>query len=1743
MYRTGDLGRWRADGTIEFLGRNDHQVKIRGFRIELGEIEAKLAGHPKVREAVVVARGEDEAGKRLVAYYTCVEKTEIGVGAEELRKHLSVSLPEYMAPASFVFLAELPLNPNGKVDRKALPAPEAGAYGVRDYEAPVGEIEIRLGRIWAEILKLERVGRHDNFFELGGHSLLAVTLTERMRREGLPTNGRTIFTSSTLKALAEAVAGGAEKEIEAPPNLIPAGCQVITPEMLPLIALTQAEIDGIVAGAPGGAANIKDIYPLAPLQEGILFHHLMSAQGDAYLLPCLLAFDTRRHLDNFVGALSAVIARHDILRTAVVWEGLPEPVQVVWREAPLAIEEVVMDSSADVVSRLRASFDPSIIRLDVRRAPLMRCVIAHDAANDRWLMLWLNHHLAGDHMTQKIMALEAEAVLQGESERLPAPLPFRNFVAQARLGVSWSEHEAFFREMLGGVEEPTAPFGLLDAQGDGSGIQDARLELGAALSSRLRERARRLGVSAASLCHLAWAQALARVSGREDVVFGTVLLGRMQGGEGADRTLGPFINTLPIRIQVGAEDVERSARRTHESLAGLMRHEHASLALAQRCSAVAAPTPLFSSVFNYRHSSRLAEAAQPWVGIEMLESTPRTNYPVAFSVDDLGDDFLLTAQTVTSIDPIRICDLMRAALERLVNALETAPGTAAAAIDALPEAERHRLLVEWNATETDYPKEKCVHRLFEERAERTPRAVAVVHGERRLTYSELNARANRLAWRLLGMGVEPGARVALLLERSIELVTAQLAVLKCGAVYVPIDPTFPAERQVFMVDDCAAPVVITAKNTVLPEGLLTPRIDIDEVGPTRRRKENPNIDADSRMAAYVMYTSGSTGRPKGVVVSHRAIGRLVINCGYADFNESDRVAFVANPTFDAATMEVWAPLLNGGRIVVVDREAFLEPRRFAQLLERHRVTALFLTTAIFNQYALAIPEALARLRYLFCGGEKNDPSSFARVLERSGPRHLVHCYGPTETTTFAITHEVKEVPAGTRSIPLGRPISNTQIYILDTNLQPTPIGVTGEIYIGGAGVALGYLNRPELTKERFLTDSFSNEPGAKLYKTGDLGFWQADGTIEFAGRNDFQVKIRGFRIELGEIEARLAEHAGVGQAVVVMQEGAAGDKRLVAYYTGVEEAGREVATEELRRHLSASLPEYMAPASFVFLAELPLNPNGKVDRKALPAPDLREQLEQQYVAPRTATEEALAHILAEALGLERVGIQDNFFELGGHSLIALAVTTRANQAGLRVTLREIFEHQTIAGLAAIVESGSTVQAEQGIIVGETTFTPILRKFLEIWSEHLADNITLYSLEFRDRISSELLREAIRHLIIHHDALRMTLSHDGSDWRQWITGIDQIDSEALLLNIDLSDRSPSEREREVKQTEELLMSMIDVSNSSLIRAALCDYGHGQSQELLMTIHHWMNDPISSNILLEDLQTAYQQLARGQEVRLPAKTTSFKRWAEEIENYRKSDLVELEAAFWRDQLSRKAGGLPIKSPVEGDSKELCYIVNSLTSNETQTLLQATVPTLRARLDEALLAALAGALVNQPGVDSFHVELMHHGREHSFRGVDVSRTVGWFSNEIPMLLDVGSARNLRQMVETVKEQVRGIPNHGIGYGVLRYLNRDSALLALPRPNLRLNNQGDLSNGERLTLFQVQRVTFMAELGVHEQLINITVFMNNGCLNLQWMYDRRVYEEEDVRNLAENVMTQIRSLIALTAKGIENSRLKAAQ
>ncbi|WP_230166756.1 non-ribosomal peptide synthetase, partial [Pseudomonas mediterranea] len=1285
MYKTGDLGRWLADGSIEYLGRNDDQVKIRGFRIELGEIEAALAACEGVSEAVVIAREDEPGDKRLVAYVIAEEGAQ--PSAADLRVQLLEGLADYMVPSAFVMLEAFPLTTNGKLDRKALPVPDLSSVITHAYEAPQGEVEVAIAGIWQDLLSLERIGRHDNFFELGGHSLLAVKLIERMRQVDLSADVRVLFGQPTLAALAAAVGG--HTEVVVPANLIPAGCTRITPDMLPLADLDQEAIDRIVAGVPGGVANVQDIYALAPLQEGILYHHVAAAQGDPYLQYVLFGFDSFTRLEGFTQALQAVVARHDILRTAVLWEGLAEPVQVVWRNAQLVVERVQLDpATGDIAAQLHQRFDPRHYRLDIRQAPLMRVAYAQDPENQRWVGILLFHHLVDDATSLAVLSAEIEAHILDQGQRLSASVPYRNYVAQARLGVSREAHEQFFRDMLGDVDEPTLPFGLQDVQGDGSGIEELRQDVDADLSRRLRTQARQLGVSAASLYHLVWAQVLGKVSGKDDVVFGTVLVGRMQGGEGADRALGMFINTLPLRVSLGQTAVGAGVKATHARLTALLGHEHASLTLAQRCSGVEAPTPLFSALLNYRHTGALTstEALSAWGGIQVLSGEERTNYPLTLNVDDQGEAFSFTVMTPAHIGAQRLCGYVQQTLESLIGMLEQTPDAPLHQLSILPCSERRKLLDEFNRAEIVAPSAAAIHELFEAQVLRTPDDVAVVQDHQSLSYRELNVRANRLAHYLRKQGVQADSRVAICVERSADMVVGLLAVLKAGGGYVPLDPAYPADRLAYMLENSAPVAVLTQAGT---RGLLAhgpvPLIDLDAGEWQAEPEHNPQVtDLTPDHLAYVIYTSGSTGLPKGVMVEHRGLRNLLD--WYLDdlgFHAGDAVLLASSYNFDLTQKNILAPLMVGASLHLAE-EPFNPSAIVAQIAEAG-ITHLNMSPSAFHALVDADRhEALACLKRVVLGGE---PIQVAMLEKLPLPRPaIINSYGPTECSDVVAWHTVDPDldTYRNRSIPIGRPIRNMQLHVLDSHGQLLPVGVPGEIHIGGVGVARGYLNLPQLSAERFIADPFSERAGARLYKTGDIGCWLPDGTLQYLGRNDDQVKIRGFRVELGEIEARLAQHEVVNEAVVLVREEAPGDKRLVAWFTACS-PDETTDIEALRVYLLAHLPAHMVPMAYVRLDALPLSPNGKLDRKALPAPDMTSVITRGYEAPVGETEITLARLWAEILNVERVGRHDHFFELGGHSLLAVSLMERMRQEGMEADVRTLFEQPTLSEYAATTE--------------------------------------------------------------------------------------------------------------------------------------------------------------------------------------------------------------------------------------------------------------------------------------------------------------------------------------------------------------------------------------------------------------------------------------------------------------------------
>ncbi|HIF6642927.1 TPA: amino acid adenylation domain-containing protein, partial [Serratia marcescens] len=946
MYRTGDVARYLANGDIEYLGRNDQQVKIRGFRIECGEIEAALATHPAVREAVVDARavGDD---KRLVAWVVPAADVAEETLAGALRQHVSAALPDYMVPSAWVVVAALPLSPNGKLDRRALPEPQ-GAQSQAAYEAPQGEHETLLAAIWRELLNVERVGRHDNFFELGGHSLLAVKLMAQLRRAGWGANVQTLFSTPTLSALAQAMS--AQGEVDIPENRILPGGASITPEMLPLATLSQPEIDAVVAQVPGGVANVQDIYALSPLQEGILFHHLLAERGDPYQLSAVLRFDSRARLDAWLAAMQQVIDRHDILRTAFITQGMSSPVQVVWRKAELALSERRFDPADGPIWRqLAASFDPLQQRQDLTRAPLLNFTVTQEE-DGSWCALQQWHHLIGDHSTLAFMEQEIGEILAGRGAQLGVAQPFRNAVAQARLALSEAEHESFFRDMLADISEPVLPFGLSDVHGEGRQIACRYQALSSALNLRLRRQARRLGVSLASLCHLAWAQVLASVSGRDSVVFGTVLLGRLQGGEGAERALGLFINTLPLRLDIDRRGVETAAREAHVRLSGLLAHEHAPLALAQRCSGVSPGAPLFSALLNYRHNN--GEAVALPEGVSLLSAEERTNYPFVLSVEDGGDSLGLTAQVTETVDAQRVCDYMVQALSSLAQALEQAPETPVCSLAVVPEAERELLLHGWNRTERDYPLDQTLAALFEQQVRRTPDATALVSGAESLSYAQLNARANRLAHALIARGVGPDSRVAVCAERGLNMVTALFGILKAGGAYVPLDPAYPGERLQYILQD-ADPVLLLADaagRAALGEP-ATPQLALEAALPETLSAENPAPRAQASHLAYVIYTSGSTGKPKGAMNEHRGVvNRLVWMQEAYGLTAADTVLQKTPFGFDVSVWEFFWPLMVGARLVMAKPEGHKDPDYLSRAIEQYGVTTLHFVPSMLQSF-------------------------------------------------------------------------------------------------------------------------------------------------------------------------------------------------------------------------------------------------------------------------------------------------------------------------------------------------------------------------------------------------------------------------------------------------------------------------------------------------------------------------------------------------------------------------------------------------------------------------------------------------------------------------------------------------------------------------------------------------------------------------------------------------------------------------
>ncbi|MEU6460203.1 amino acid adenylation domain-containing protein, partial [Streptomyces sp. NPDC047065] len=1522
MYRTGDLVRWSVDGQLVFVGRADDQVKLRGYRIEPGEVEAVLAAHPAVDRAVVLVREDVPGDRRLVAYVVAGGQA---VGGGDLRGLVAERLPQYMVPSAVVVLDGMPLTANGKVDRAALPAPEHASAGGR---GPATVLEELVCQVFAGVLGVERVGVEDNFFELGGHSLLAVTLASRLRERGLGVSVRALLMAPTPAGLAAAGTGGGGV-VEVPPNGIPGeGARVITPEMLPLVELTPAQIDLVCASVEGGAANVADVYPLAPLQEGIFFHHLITDSGDAdpYLLSLALGFDSRERLDGFLAALQQVVDRHDIYRTGVIWEGLPEPVQVVWRRAVVPVREVVLPGNGDAADEL---LEVAGRWMDVRRAPLLRVGVAADPVTERWLAVVQVHHLLRDHTALEVVLSEVATLLDGRGDELPVPLPFRDFVAQARLGVSRAEHEAYFAALLGGVTEPTLPFGLADAHGDGSDVQRVRMAVDDLLARRVREGARALGVSPATLFHVAWARVLASLAGRTDVVFGTVLLGRMNAGAGAERIPGPFMNTLPVRMDVADLDALGAVRAMQEQLAGLLVHEHAPLALAQVASGVPASVPLFTTLFNYRHGNRVSgddTHAGGMAGMTVLSTEDRTNYPLVVSVDDSGTGFVLTAGTAAPGDPGMVCASLHTALESLITGLEEAPSTPLPAMEVLAPRDRSRVLERWNDTTTTVPDVTVVD-LFQRQVSRTPDAPAVICGDEEISYAHLDDRASRLARVLEDRGVGPESVVAVAMDRSIDLVVALLAVLKAGGAYLPVDLAYPEQRVAFMLAD-ARPVCVIARASWGEEGAAGPglpilTVDGHGIGGSIGIGPDPAGDAGAGAGGgqrppllpahpmYVMYTSGSTGTPKGVTVTHAAVVNHVL-ARVAEFgwDPTDRLMLTAPMGFDPSVWQTFCPLVIGASLVIAPTGSTADPAHLVDLVRRHDVTVLHLiASALAGVLEESAVSGLSSLRQLASGGEAVPGALRDRAFALFPHVDLVQGYGPAETCIAVTWHrcssEEETIP------PIGGPIANTRLYVLDRYLRPVPPGVAGELYVAGLPLARGYHGRPGLTGERFVACPYGGA-GERMYRTGDLVRWRADGVLVFMGRADEQVKIRGFRIEPGEVEAVLVAHPGVVQAAVMAREDVPGDKRLVAYVVVEESEAWEGLGPRLRGWVAGRLPEFMVPSAVVLLDGMPLSVNGKVDRGALPVPEYGvggvggERGVGAAGGGRggvSVLEELVCGVFAEVLGVERVGVQQDFFALGGHSLLAMRLVSRVRAVfGVEVGVRQLFEASTPMELAARIAGADA--ARVSLTPWERPErVPLSFAQRRLWFlAQMEGPSPTYNMPTALRLSGQVdvsaLRSALGDVLARHEVLRTVFpAHDDEPYQR------VLDLAEVGNVLRVSHAADEERAAELVAAE--IGHGFDLALEIPVRALLVDTGPSSSV-LVVVFHHIAGDGWSMGPLARDISAAYAARCEGRAPGwepLPVQYADYTLWQRDLlgEEDDPDSLLASQVGHWRQALA--------------------------------------------------------------------------------------------------------------------------------------------------------------------------------------------------------------------------------------------------
>lgn len=1677
MFRTGDIVRRCRNGEIEFLGRKDHQVKIRGYRIELGEVEAALLKHDQIKNAVVIAVSEAGKNEALAAYYT----TDVALSDGTMREWLAEQLPNYMIPSYFIAIDTIPLTSNGKVDRRALPVASPESRTEKPYIAPVSQNEKLLCELWQDILGIEQIGIMDNFFSLGGHSLKAMALISAIQmKSGHNIPLKILFERPTVHGLTEYIKASGGNRME--------DYTTIQPSM------------------------VQEYYPVSSAQKRMYILQQMDEQDTRYNMPATLMIEGNLDIPQLEKALQVLGERHESLRT-----GFPEregiPVQKIHKQA--AIQLKVTDSPEEKTEQLVHQF---IRPFNLSEAPLFRTELIRYSSQRHLLMIDM-HHIISDGVSSGILINELIRLYRGDSLTHPK-LHYKDF-SQWQNSLDQKEKIADQAQYWVNQFSGTLPVLELPTDFPRPSVQSfAGSSVAFEIDKKMTDHIYKLTTATGTTLHMFLLATLniflAKISGQEDIVVGTAVSGRTHP-DLADMP-GMFVNTLAIRNKPVQQKTFRTFLQEVKeiSLQSLANQDYPFDELAGKLDVQRdrSRNPLFDVMLS------LETGENDMFNVDGLNIRPykmtnnHSKFDLTLAAFETGETIGLEFEYCSDLFTKETIKRWSLHLQNIISDVVETPDSRITDIEIMTAHEKEQITEDWNSTKLEVPVDVTFHKQFEEQVQKTPEQTAVTFKAQQWTYQELNTKANLLAHHLKDQGIQADQRVGIMVTPSIDMTAGILGILKAGGAFVPIDPNYPEQRISYMLSDSHASVLLISDGLTVPQAFEGKVINLngffkEETNSFFGNESNLQTATESGHLAYVIYTSGTSGQPKGVMVEHHSLVNLCYWHNHAfNVTTADRSAKYAGFGFDASVWELFPYWIAGAEVHIIEEDLRKDIIALNDYFHQKNITLTFLPTQLCEQFMELENHSL---RLLLTGGD-----TLKRAYNK--PYTLINNYGPTENTVVATSTPVS--PNGEK-LPIGRPIANTRLYILGKENQLQPIGVPGELCVAGRGLARGYINRPQETEERFVENPV--RAGERIYRTGDMARWLEDGTVEYIGRMDQQVKIRGFRIELAEIESQLLEHLSVKDAAVSAVQHTNGSTVLCAYIVPAEEFEAEV----IKQALFKRLPDYMVPQFFVTLTDLPMTPNGKVDKKSLPKPDVNAEAG-DYKKPQSESEKLLVQVWEEVLNVSNIGITDNFFSLGGDSIKAIQMASRLHKAGWKLEMKNLFQNPTVEQVTPYLKETEDGLANQEAVEGEAILTPIQKWFFEqnfTAKHHWNQSFMLHA---PGGLDEESVKVTLNKIIEHHDALRMIFSDHESEIVQYNQAKTSVDINVEIINF----RDVIDPGRHITQLANDLQGSLQLSQGPLIKTAIFQTDFGD--HLLIVIHHLVTDGVSWRILLEDFAAGYQMAIKGEPVVFQEKTTSFKEWGNVLNQYTRTSLFEKERDYWRKIESTVVPSLPKDNDVKRKlSKDTVALSVELTGEETQQLLTDVHRPYRTEINDILLCALGLAIEEWTGNRKVAVILEGHGREEIIQGLDVSRTVGWFTAQYPVVLEIFNEGSLSSIITTTKETLRNIPNKGVGYGLRRYLTEASnteAADALLQPEITFNYLGQFDNETQTEFFGPS--TYDMGSQVHPDStalygLNFSGIIRNGCLAITCSFNKQEYLRETITLQLDRFKNHLKDII----------------